>query len=365
MTILNLPVDYSSVELANDDDDKNVRWKRILPMNGSVVYGNQKLTFTKELMERLKNNYDAKIIDQTAFQLATDSNSHDSLDDIATRRNFSPERYRGEVKELKIVDNGTDKDGFWAKFKLTDEGVKLIENNPGLGVSPSIKPDYIDGEGKAHDFVLRHVVGTLDPKVKKMGAWQSGEILLTSDNDKDEEVFGLTAPADTQTPDTSQDEKPQLSVDKAEYEQMQTQLAEYAKGEQLLEQVIAEVDAEDELVNLTQREDPRITELQNRAAASEWRAARAEYVKDGVPNKLLNLCDEVMSVYEAPTINLSDGSEVDPRATIKALLDESKGLVDLSAEGGHGMSVDERKAESDAADEFINGFMGHYNVDLF
>ncbi len=217
-----------------------------------------------------------------------------------------------------------------------------------------------------HDFVLRHVVGTLDPKIKHMSPWEREGITLSQDDEPNEEVYDLTTPADTQTPDTSNDDK--MPVDRAEFEAMKARLAEFDKGEALLDEILAAEDTDDvtpEPVSLSQETDPRIIELQNRAAAADWRAERTEFIKDGVPIGMLDLCDSVMSTYEAPTINLSDGESVDPRDVIRKLLAEAKGTVDLSDESGHGMTVDERDAERKAAEDFVGGFIGKYNMDLF
>lgn len=364
MTILNLPIDDSPVELSNDGDE-HIKWKRILPLNKTISYGGKKLTFSKDLMERLKSNYESGILDQTAFQLATDSNSHDTLDDIANRRNFDPERYRGEIQELKIVEKGNpEKDGFWAKMKLTDEGLKLIKDNPNLGVSPSIKPSYVDADGKSHDFVLRHVVGTLDPKVKQMGAWHDGEILLTSENDN-EEVFGLTAPtdvkpADTDTPPTGDT----VSVSRTEYDKMKADLAELEKGEALLDEILAEED-DDVEVKLSADRDPKLVALENKVAKSEWKAEKNDYLHAGVPAPLLNLCDEVMEVADDFTINLSNGESADPRDVIRKLLDEAKGYVDLTNEQGHGQEPKESEAKQKEASEFVDGFINTYTNPIF
>lgn len=361
MTVINLPLEYSSVDLA----DNSLAWKQIIPMNKEIVYNGKKIKFSKELLERLKANHEAGIMDQTAFQLVDDQNRHDTEEDMAQNRNWDPKRYQGNVQKLVVTDDG----GLMGGFELTEEGRALIKKNNKLGVSASIKPNYVDDQGKVHDFVLRHVVGTLNPKIKGMSPWQMDSITLSATDDENEEVFDLTttepAPADTQTPPTGDT----VSISREEYDRMTSTLNEFENGEELLDQILAEEDDDEvEPTNLSDTQpvkDPAIVALENRVAASDWRAERKDFITAGVPVAMLNLCDDVMAVADAPTINLSDGASVDPRDTIRKILEEAKGYVDLSDEGGHGYTPDERKAEQDAAQNFANGFIGEYLNPLF
>lgn len=359
VTVINLPLDESKVELS--DEDESVFWKQIIPMNRTIKYGNQEITFNRSLLERLKANYDSHLMDQTAFQLVDDENRHDTPEDLAKDRNWDPERYRGDVQETKIVDSG-----FWGKFKLTPEGVKTIKNNPKLGVSASIKPEWTDEKGQKHEWVLRHVVGTLNPKIKGMSPWQKESITLTAKDDENEEVFDLTTVEPSTKPDDTTDDS-KISVDKAEYEKMVANSKFLEDGEKILDEILAE---EDEEVKLSDSEpeyvkDPAITALENKVAASDWRAERERLTNKGVPAGMLNLCDGIMSVAEVPTINLSDGASADPRETILKLLEEAKGYVDLTDENGHGKTPDERQAAQDAAERFADGFINEYNLGLF
>lgn len=357
MTVINLPLDETKVQLSQTDD--SVFWKQIIPMDRKIVYGGQSMTFSRPLLDQIKGNYDAHIMDQTAFQLADDENRHDTPEDIAKERNWDPERYRGDVQEVQVRDSG-----LWGKFKLTEEGLKLIKNNPNLGVSASIKPKWADETGKEHKWVLRHVAGTLNPKIKKMSPWQRESITLSATDEDNEEVFDLTTtePAPTKTEDETK-----VSVDKAEYEKMQKSIADFADGEKLLDDILMEADEEVEPTNLSDApaKDPAITALENKVAASDWRAEKKDYVTAGVPMSMLNLCDDIMSISEVPTINLSDDSEIDPRDTIRKMLDQAKGYIDLADEDGHGKTPDERKTEADAAKAFANGFINEYINPIF
>lgn len=362
MTVINLPLNFSDVSGTLGSD--GLIYKQLIPMGKQIVYGGKTMKFTRDILEKIKANYDAKIMDQTAFQLADDENRHDTPEDIAKNRNWDPERYRGDVEKLLVSDT----DGLVMGVKPTEDGMALIKKNPKLGVSASIKPEHVDDQGKVHQYVLRHVVGTLNPKIKGMSPWKLDSITLSATDDDNEEVFDLTttepAPADTQTPNENS-----VSIPREEYDKMKRALDEFENGEKLLDDILAEEDDDEvEPTNLTDTEptkDPAITALENRLAASEWRTERERYVNAGVPTGMLNLCDDLMSVAEAPVINLSDGESVDPRDTIRKLLDEAKGYVDLSDEEGHGYTPDERETSRKKADEFANGFINEWVNDLF
>jgi hypothetical protein len=360
MTVINLPLSFSE---PNTKD--GLVWKQIIPMNKEIVYGDKKMKFDRPLLESLKASHEAHVFDQTAFQLADDANQHDTPEDLAKDRNWDPQRYRGEVAQL-VVDN---QNGLMGGFKLTDEGMNLIKKNQKLGVSASIKPDYVDSSGNVHKYVLRHVVGTLNPKIKGMNPWH---IALSEKDDENEEVYDLTttepAPADTQTPKTGDDDN--VTITKTELDKLKADLAEFNNGEALLDEILAEEDDDDVTPNTNlsdnqPAEDPRITALQNDVAKSKWETERERFVNAGVPIGMLNLCDGVMSVHESPTINLSDGESADPREIIRKLLGEAKGTVDLSDEEGHGKTPDERETAKKASEEFADGFINEWINPIF
>lgn len=349
MTIINMPMDYTAAEHIDLSKEEGVFWKQIIPLNKTIVYNGQKITFDKTMLSEAKTAFENKVLDQTAFQLANDNNQHDTAEDIAAGRNMDPQRFRGEIDKLALNNRG-----LFARFKLTKDGVELIKQNPKLGVSASLKPNYVDSDGKSHPIVLRHVLGTLDPKIKGMSPWTKEEIELSVSDDVNEEVIDLAA-ADTDTPPTPNNEGAEkVEVDKTEFEGMKAQLAELADGDKLLQQILDETEEDDKvsLSNEEPPENPEITKLKSKVAASEWKAERAEFTTKGVPASLLNLAEEALAQPEGSVINLSTGDEINEREIIRKMLHEAEGFVDLSAESGHGMNAD----ETSAADGFVKAF---------
>ena len=91
------------------------------------------INFDDAYLKELVDNFNNGAMDQVPFQLADHANRH--TDD--------PERTRGELVGLELTPEGLD-----GIFSLTDEGAKVIENNPKLAVSCRISPPRTRADGK-------------------------------------------------------------------------------------------------------------------------------------------------------------------------------------------------------------------------
>jgi len=125
--------------------------KQVLPM-AQIAYRGRTLDFTRSYLEELARNFNAGAADQVPFLLADAQNLHHSL----------PERFRGEVKGVEV-----EADGLYALIETSEEGSRLLAENPRLGVSARIRPAT---------KVLEHVLGTLDPVVTGMKPWEAIEL---------------------------------------------------------------------------------------------------------------------------------------------------------------------------------------------
>ena len=134
-------------------------WKRLLPI-GEIDYKGRRLKFTRDYLAGLKYAFDDKAYDQTAFQLADAANTHTN----------DPERFRGEIAEMDLRG-----DGLWVRLSPTDAGDRVLQENPKLGVSARIVEDYARADGKHYPAAIQHVLGTLDPRIPALGAWQAIE----------------------------------------------------------------------------------------------------------------------------------------------------------------------------------------------
>ena len=148
----------STVELAN-----KVWRKRVLPV-GDVLYNGRMLHFNKQYNDGLAAAFWDQAYDQVSFQLADEKNTHTN----------DPERHRGTV-----VDMRSEPDGLWMYLNPTERGEQVLKENPYLGVSARIVESYQRSDGKFYPAAVQHVLGTLDPRIPGLGAWQTIEAANT------------------------------------------------------------------------------------------------------------------------------------------------------------------------------------------
>lgn len=133
--------------------------KRILPV-GDVDYKGRKLRFTPDYLKSLADAFGARAYDQVPFQIAPDDNRHSN----------DPERFGGEITGMEARD-----DGLYVTVSATERGDRVLAENPRLGVSARIVEEYARSDGKFFPAAIQHVLGTLDPRIPGLGAWQAVE----------------------------------------------------------------------------------------------------------------------------------------------------------------------------------------------
>jgi hypothetical protein len=177
------PFDRSpAVELGN-----RLWRKKVLPV-GDVEYKGRTLHFTLDYLKGLARAFTAKAYDQVAFQLADAANTHTN----------DPERFRGD-----FVAMDAEPDGLWVTLKPTEAGDKVLKENPQLGVSARIVEDYARSDGKHFPAAVQHVLGTLDPRIPGLGAWQAIEAASPQPDqviDLSGSVFAGEEPPDSSPP---------------------------------------------------------------------------------------------------------------------------------------------------------------------
>src|ERR1035437_2167576 len=131
--------------------------KKVLPV-GDVEYKGRTLHFTLDYLKGLAGAFTAKAYDQVAFQLADAQNTHTN----------DPERFRGDFVAMEA-----EPDGLWVTLKPTEAGDKVLKETPELGVSARIVEDYARSDGQHFPAAIQHVLGTLDPRIPGLGAWQA------------------------------------------------------------------------------------------------------------------------------------------------------------------------------------------------
>lgn len=148
----------NAVELGN-----RIWRKRVLPV-GEISYQGRTLKFTPSYLAGLASAFKDKAYDQVSFQLADAANTHTN----------DPERHRGT-----IVDVQAEPDGLWMYLNPTERGERVLKENPYLGVSARIVEQYQRADGKFYPAAIQHVLGTLDPRIPGLGAWEAIEAANT------------------------------------------------------------------------------------------------------------------------------------------------------------------------------------------
>jgi len=142
----------------------NRLWKkRVLPVD-DVEYQGRMLHFSKDYNDSLAQAFRDRAYDQVSFQLADAKNTHTN----------DPERHRGTITDLRSED-----DGLWLYLQPTERGEQVLRENPYLGVSARIVENYARSDGKFYPAAVQHVLGTLDPRIPGLGAWQTIEAANT------------------------------------------------------------------------------------------------------------------------------------------------------------------------------------------
>jgi hypothetical protein len=148
---------------------KHLFRKKLLPV-GRITYEGQEVRFDRPFLETLLSSWQSGAYDQVPLQFATADNKHNNL----------PERTRGQVVSMDL-----DHDGLYVTVSATDEGAKVIKDNPNLGVSARIVNGLKRADDKFFAGAIQHVLGTLDPQINQLGPWeaieasrQEGEVVL-------------------------------------------------------------------------------------------------------------------------------------------------------------------------------------------
>ena len=279
------PVDASpAIELGNT-------WKkRLLPV-GEIEYQGRQLRFTRSYLQGLLAAWQDKAYDQVPLQFADASNSH-TLD---------PERTRGQIVNMELAD-----DGLWVTAELTPRGQRTLSENPYLGCSARIVEQFQRSDGKFYPAAIQHVLGTLDPRIPGLGAWQ--EVQLANESSvvidlSNLSFAGAPAPAFAPAASLSDAELADLlqAVAEADAEaaygqdwsdaaaEFDAAFTQRAQAEQARQDAIAAAILEDTLHPATRQED-KIARAISRAAQGVYGGQRADFTAEaaGVEIMLAN-----------------------------------------------------------------------------
>ena len=328
--------------------------KKILP-KGTIDYKGRKIVFDEAYLTDLATAFKEGAYDQTAFMLADESNRH----------TMDPERYRGEVKGVEVAE-----DGLWGTFELSAEAAKLVKENPKLGVSARIVEGYARSDGKVFPRAMQHVLGTLDPRIPGLGAWQ--EVAL-SGYDSQDEVLDLTAAEFEGDEDVAKKDEGDLidGLTRDEYEALLASLElddedgdengdegdedeDTGQGAGSGSRQMAGASLSNGGGNAIELANTEIATLKAKMAADRFDADKREYVRKGVPPALVELARPVLEAPDGFVLDFSNGVEdkkVDAADVVRKLLDSAVGYLDLAKEKGHALDFSAEADDKKTADE--------------
>ena len=359
--------------------------KQILPV-GEVAYKGRMLKFTPEYLRGLAAAYADGAYPQVPFQLADAANSHTN----------DPERYRGEVVGVDV-----EPDGLYMTVKTTPKGSKTLAENPRLGVSARIVEGYDRSDGKFYPQAVQHVLGTLDPRIPNLGAWEAVEmsggpdfVLDLSNLDFAEEEGGIMPDltADQQgrlarllelDPDKVEAAIAGLEGDDDDVDATDEELARMV--ESMTDDEFAALAAEYEILppqpqpalagaGLANDAYPaeleltnyRIAETERQMAVVQAELDRSHYVNE--KRQLMNLgvpgyiCDLAQPLLEGAghVVELSNGSGLDAGRLMRTVLTEfgrAASMLDLTAEMGSAMDEpDTGETAATARQDFVANY---------
>jgi hypothetical protein len=325
----------------------------------------RKLRFTPAYLASLATAFKQRAVDQVPFQLADGQNSHDQ----------PPERFHGEVLGMELSQGGEALD---VLVSATDEGAKVLEENPRLGISARILEDYNPSDGRHFDRAVDQVLGTLRPVITGLSPWAAIKLA-----DPARPVIDLSEGAATM-PEITEERRAELDAYLTEFFTLANAgnganggapdpnagtggggsgettgglgangagtpppaaNAEDAELEAYLREVLAEGELAD--ANLSEQARAAITlansrtasleeqvgTMRSRLAQAEFEEEKRAYVLAGVPPADVDLAMPLLlGGPGSNVIELSRDHKVDAGDIVRRLLDSRKGTVNLSRE---------------------------------
>lgn len=369
------PTVIGDVELSDSSNSsgkgKKLFRKQILPV-GEFNYRGKKLDLSRERLAAMRQAWKDKAYDQIPFQLADDGNAHTHTKD--------PRYTEGELVDVEV----DDREGLVGTLALSEEGAKIVEKNPKLGVSAKINFNYVRDSDQAYfPAAIEHVLGTINPHLKGMSPWQEVVTLSSSNGDESEYVdysdahyrtpvqlteyndkgadMGETRTGEGEvntdqnaknataegtgtgaegTPQTKQTGGTDDGTEADDDEELRALLEDLNReadedgGESKGGQAVSNENYEAMALSV-QEQGKQVAELTAQLNEEKWRREAEAYVHAGVPPAIVELAAPVMKANETTTVELSDGNKSDAASVVRSILEEAKGTVDLSEEQGH------------------------------
>lgn len=368
-------------------DKKSITYrKQILPL-GSINYDGRKLNFDREYHNKLLKAFQERAYDQVPFVLATNGNAHTE----------HPEAFRGVVKDVSLEMPG-EKPGLYATIAFPNKQLaKAVIDNAELGVSCRIREGVEKADGRTYDVALRHVCGTLDPRVTGMAAWEAVDL---SGYSSARYVVDLTSATYTED-DMPKKSKKATKADDIDLAQLVTDIDEMSEDELRafvrdaidLTDEADDVDSDDEDDDITDESDDdpdeddddddedesggeddtsltdaeldaidlanarataageRATQALSLLADERWMGEQESLLRAGIPKAVVDLAEPFLHTIEAQQIDLTNGRRLNATTRMRKILEQMVGYIELSGGKGHSVDLTSNDGKPSAADK--------------
>lgn len=345
-------------------------WRKEVLRAGTYNYRGRKLTITPEDLKAMVDNFNASAVDYVPFQFVEKDNSHTD----------EPSKMRGLVRSLATSDDGRS---LIADIELDEEASRLVEMNPRFGTSVQAHMAYKrEGDGRYFGPTVLHVAGTHRPVIFGMGEWVklseehnllgvidlSGEVVEEDEEAEEKDETGFIEKAvlttlrylglaDARHDASGEEEQSPTEKEEAEVAMSEEQIKE--KEEKVPDRDKAEgvvglsmEDVEARLAEERARWEKERDALLQREHEKEIEFYLSELKREGVPPAIVDKAAPILKAFrpdkeDGPVISLSENESVSLCDAMRGLLEEVKGLIDLSEEKGSARGADDESADED------------------
>lgn len=360
-------------------DGKLTFRKQILPL-GSINYEGRKLHFDRAMHKKLIAAFQDQAYDQVPFVLADGDNRHNEF----------AENFRGVVKDVTLEQPG-EEPGLYATIAFPNKKLaRAVLDNSELGVSCRLREFVEKADGRQYDIALRHVCGTLDPKVTGMSPWQRMD--LSDSGYSDRTVVDLTSA--TYQEDKMPKTKKRADTKTVDLAQLAAEIEEMDDDEvrEFIDQQLADLsddadddgpddDADDDIVDSSDDEDDEddgdpdededdadlsedarlaIDLANSRAALAQsnadralqlladqrWESEQERLLKAGVPKEIVDLAEPFFHVKEPMFVDLTDGKTLNASSRVKKIVEKMAGYLALDGPRGHAVDLAEKDGQA-------------------
>jgi hypothetical protein len=320
----------------------------------------KEIKFDASFMKEFKENFEAVLASEgyVPVQDVTDDNKHTD----ATQYQV------GIVNKMRL-DDEQNPTKVIAQIKLNEDMRKVVDFNPKIGVSIGASYSHLSEDGRPTNVFPRHVAITHRPKLKGMDSWKN---LIKMSDAGEALTLDLTDADYVEETEVNDERKVTEMAEEAKNTINLTELMQDEAFKSAFNDAVST-----QVANLTEEKDKEIERLQKSVGEVQRSSyeqavnlAVESYAQAGVPKPIRDTAKALLLSFEAgeeaKTLNLTEGEGDDKKQvelsrweTVTRLLDEVKGVVDMTEEQGSGEEDESNGAlTGDARKAAVEGLVG-------